>query len=145
MICLFVFGGSAQKSRKPYDAISFARWLVDYARTYGVEVPNYTFHDWMEVADLMLQKEYDYLDERKPLAQLNALLRLIKDERHVWPTHADEHPLFDVFMEFFDPSICYATIICGYERLEVSYKERKTRFHYGVHSKSSRTNESLRK
>ena len=65
-------------------------------------MPDYTFHDWMEIADMLLQQEYDYFSAEKTMSELNAIFREIREQRHIWPDHRDEHPLSETFDDYFD-------------------------------------------
>lgn len=89
---------NTQKAIRRY----FARWLKEYAANYGLHVPGYTGHDWSEIADIMLNKEYDYMNSEKSLSELNAILREIREQRLFWPNQRDEHPLSETFDYFFD-------------------------------------------
>jgi hypothetical protein len=80
----------------------FARWLVAYTTAYVLDIPDYTLQDWMEIADIMLQLEYDYFSAEKTMSELNAIFREIREQRHIWPDHRDEHPLSETFDAFFD-------------------------------------------
>ena len=88
----------AQKKAKRY----YARWLTAYVATYGIEIANYDFHDYMEVSDLILNRESDYLNPQKTLSELNQLIRVVQRERNQWPPDIEEHPLTEVFKEYFE-------------------------------------------
>jgi hypothetical protein len=90
---------NAQKKAKRH----YARWLMAYVATYGLEIgENYGFHEFMEVADLILNQEADYQDPQKRLSELHELTRIAQQEKHNWPYDIEEHPLTEVFNKFFD-------------------------------------------
>lgn len=80
----------------------FAKWLEAFVRQYGIVVPNYNRDDYMHIADLILNREYDYLESQKTLTELSRIVSFIKKNRNDWPIDRGEHPLDEIFDEFFD-------------------------------------------
>jgi hypothetical protein len=80
----------------------YARWLKAYVATYSIEVPGYNPADFMDVADLLLNKEFDYLDPQKTLSELNAIVRQVQRHQRHWPANKEDHPLTDAFDDYFD-------------------------------------------
>lgn len=81
---------NAQKKAKRH----YARWLMAYVATYGLQIgENYGFHEYMEVADLILNQEANYLDPQKSLSELNSLVRIAQQEKKNFPYDIEEHPL----------------------------------------------------
>jgi hypothetical protein len=77
---------------------SYARWLMAYVATYGMDIANSGFQDFLDISDLILNKEADYLNPQKPLSELNQLIRVVQREKNQWPYDIEEHPLSDSFL-----------------------------------------------
>jgi len=73
-----------------------------YVATYGMDIANYGFQDFLDISDLILNKEADYLNPQKPLSELNQLIRVVQREKNQWPYDIEEHPLSEVFKEYFE-------------------------------------------
>jgi hypothetical protein len=89
---------NAQKKAKRY----YARWLMAFVATYFLDIENSGFQDFMEISDLILNKEADYLNPQKPLSELNQLIKVVQREKNQWPSDIEEHPLSEVFKEYFE-------------------------------------------
>jgi hypothetical protein len=95
--------GARRQMRKRKAKRHYARWLMAYVATYGLQIgENYGFHEYMEVADLILNQEANYLDPQKSLSELNSLVRIAQQEKKNFPYDIEEHPLTEVFNRFFD-------------------------------------------